>query len=333
MDYWAESMQDDCYLISVDGWVAEPVRVISVNKKGKQVDKGWICELVPKDLVVNRYFQTQKIEIEQLTSKLEQLSASLDELEEENSSEGGVLSDVSTALDIKEAWEAALLIYWSAIDANTYNLYNQSIIEQENASQDVERLSSNPIIKSISGGKSKPTQGIITKCLKETDDVEEQKILNQALKAIIALKEHKNKAGVLIARVNDEVIKTLEHGSATDDLSDLDVLQKYTKLNDDISELKSIVRNAENKLDDDAFAKYAELTKEDIVTLVVDDKWLVVLNTAVQGELDRVSQTLTGRIREIAERYEKPLPNLIAEVSELSSRVDQHLKRMVAAWK
>jgi type I restriction enzyme M protein len=49
----------------------------------------------------------------------------------------------------------------------------------------------------------------------------------------------------------------------------------------------------------------------------------------VQRELDRVSRTLTGRIRELAERYEKPLPSLIAEVSELSNRVDEHLKRMV----
>jgi type I restriction enzyme M protein len=34
---------------------------------------------------------------------------------------------------------------------------------------------------------------------------------------------------------------------------------------------------------------------------VVDDKWLATLLVAVQGELDRVSQTLTGR-------YATPLP-------------------------
>ena len=33
-------------------------------------------------------------------------------------------------------------------------------------------------------------------------------------------------------------------------------------------------------------------------------------SSAVQGELDRVSQTLTGRIRQLAERYTTPLPQL-----------------------
>ena len=46
----------------------------------------------------------------------------------------------------------------------------------------------------------------------------------------------------------------------------------------------------------------------------------------MQGELDRVSQTLTGRIRQLAERYATPLPQLTAGVAELSARVDEHLK-------
>jgi type I restriction enzyme M protein len=52
----------------------------------------------------------------------------------------------------------------------------------------------------------------------------------------------------------------------------------------------------------------------------------------VQGELNRVSQTLTGRIRELAERYESPLPQLIDEVDGLAARVEDHLKAMGAVW-
>ena len=48
---------------------------------------------------------------------------------------------------------------------------------------------------------------------------------------------------------------------------------------------------------------------------MVDDKWLATLAAAVQGELDRVSQTLTGRIRQLAERYATPLPQLMEEVA------------------
>ena len=54
----------------------------------------------------------------------------------------------------------------------------------------------------------------------------------------------------------------------------------------------------------------------------------VATHAAVQGELDRVSQTLTGRIRQLAERYSTPLPQLTDEVATLASRVEEHLKRM-----
>ena len=43
----------------------------------------------------------------------------------------------------------------------------------------------------------------------------------------------------------------------------------------------------------------------------------------MQGELDRVSQALTGRIRQLAERYATPLPRLAVEVETLASRVDK----------
>ncbi len=49
---------------------------------------------------------------------------------------------------------------------------------------------------------------------------------------------------------------------------------------------------------------------------------------SLQAELDRVSQTLTRRIRELAERYATPLPALEDEVAVLSAKVGDHLKRM-----
>ena len=88
-------------------------------------------------------------------------------------------------------------------------------------------------------------------------------------------------------------------------------------------------KTLEAKLD----AKYPTLTEDEIKTLVVDDKWLATLAAAVQGELDRVSQTLTGRIRQLAERYATPLPQLTDEVTTLAARVDEHLKKMGAVWK
>lgn len=61
---------------------------------------------------------------------------------------------------------------------------------------------------------------------------------------------------------------------------------------------------------------------------MVDDKWLATLQADVQTELDRVSQALTGRIRQLAERYATPLPALNAEVEALASKVNGHLAKM-----
>jgi len=49
--------------------------------------------------------------------------------------------------------------------------------------------------------------------------------------------------------------------------------------------------------------------------------------------LDRVSQALTGRIKQLAERYATPLPELTDEVETLAARVDEHLKKMGFVWK
>lgn len=65
---------------------------------------------------------------------------------------------------------------------------------------------------------------------------------------------------------------------------------------------------------------------------MVDDKWVATLATSVQSELDRVSQALTGRIKQLAERYATPLPQLTEELDILASRVDEHLKKMGFVW-
>ena len=60
---------------------------------------------------------------------------------------------------------------------------------------------------------------------------------------------------------------------------------------------------------------------------------MTTLENGVNAELDRISQRLTQRIKELAERYETPLPDLIEEVEELSKKVDAHLEKMGYVWK
>jgi len=41
-------MQDDCYLIAVAGWKAEAYRIIEEDKKEREKDRGWACNLIPQ---------------------------------------------------------------------------------------------------------------------------------------------------------------------------------------------------------------------------------------------------------------------------------------------
>lgn len=71
----------------------------------------------------------------------------------------------------------------------------------------------------------------------------------------------------------------------------------------------------------------------EIKSLVVDDKWLAMLYATVSAEVERVSQSLTQRVRELAMRYENPLPVLLDDVTTISERVNGHLLRMGVTWK
>jgi len=94
MDYWAETMQDDAYLIAAEGWKAETYRVIVKDKNQKEKDKGWACDLIPKLLLVSRYFAAEQATADRLTADLDAVTANLAELEEEHGGEEGAFFDL-----------------------------------------------------------------------------------------------------------------------------------------------------------------------------------------------------------------------------------------------
>lgn len=111
------------------------------------------------------------------------------------------------------------------------------------------------------------------------------------------------------------------------------VLEAYQALVEKAAEANRKVKEAEQQLEALVAAKYSKVTEEDVKTLVIQDKWLSALDAAIHGEMDRVTQGLTGRIKELAERYATPLAELNAQVSEMEAKVQGHLTKMGFAWK
>jgi len=118
----------------------------------------------------------------------------------------------------------------------------------------------------------------------------------------------------------------------TDFSDELKVLKQYLALLEQESEVSKKIKEALAELDKKVIDKYKVLTEDDIKTLVVDDKWMVAIERDVRTEMDRISQRLTQRIKELAQRYETPLPKLTEEVETLTGKVEAHLKNMRFVW-
>ncbi len=95
---------------------------------------------------------------------------------------------------------------------------------------------------------------------------------------------------------------------------------------------KRVVKTLQEKLDEQVLAKYPKFTEAEIKTLVVDDKWLAAIQSAIEGEVHHLTQQLASRVKELEERYAQPLPELKQEVDTFSAKVEGHLKKMGVAW-
>jgi type I restriction enzyme M protein len=234
MDYWATTMQDDAYLIAADGWKAETYRVIEVkkNKDGKvtkTTDKGWACDLVPKPLIVARYFAQDQAAIDELAASLDSITAQITELEEEHSGDDAAFSGFDKI----------------------------------------------------------------------------------------------NKAGV--------TDRLREIKGDADAKEEADVLSRWLKLAKEEADLKKRSR-CRGRAGHQGAGPIPQLSEADTQTLVVDDKWLAALRTAIHGEMDRISQALTQRVKELADRYDTPMPQMASHVAKLEAKVNQHLAKMGFVW-
>ena len=230
MSYWADTMQDDCYIIAADGCKAETFRILVENKQKKMVDKGWTCDLVPKELMINRFFLKEKQAIEALEAEKENIAVQLTELEEDHSGEDGCFAEMD-----------------------------------------------------------KVNKGAVQSRLKEIKDDPDAKDEIKALKV-------------------------------------------YLKLLTRQADTNKKIKEATAELDKKIYAKYPTLTEDEIKTIVVGDKWMATIEKNIQTEMDRISQRLTQRIKELAERYEMPLPEQHQQVVNLELLVDEHLKQMGFDW-
>jgi type I restriction enzyme M protein len=221
MDYWEESFSDDVHLILSEGWTS--------LIQGKPN-----LELLPLDLIVNRYFKVEHTALEALEADFAAATSNKEAFFEDNTGEGGQLEE---ARDNKGA-------------------LNKSSVQ---------------------------------------------------------------------ARLN--ALKKRQENS-----NETQVLEEYLKLLASESTAKTKASDAKKALDAQVIEKYKTISEEEVKAIVIEDKWLARMHNDLQLEVDRISMTLTTRVKELAERYQHTAPTLTQEVQDLESKVAQHLAKMGFTW-
>ncbi|MDC5054441.1 type I restriction-modification system subunit M [Acinetobacter baumannii] len=159
-------------------------------------------------------------------------------------------------------------------------------------------------------------------------------IATQELESFI--EEHTADEGLLLESLNDKDKVTLASVKArlklTMDMEEELVLRKVQTLFETEATLKKKVKELQEALDLKVFTKYPTLTDDEIKDLVVQDKWFATLNSSIEAEIERVTQQLANRVKELNERYAEPLPQITQNVEALSLKVAEHLNAMGLEW-
>ena len=150
------------------------------------------------------------------------------------------------------------------------------------------------------------------------------------------IEEHSGDDGLLSDALNDKDKVTAATVKArlkqATDADEIAVLEQVQTLFTEEAEAKRSLKTHQEALDLDVFLKYRDLSESEIKTLIVDDKWLGSLQTNIQAEIERVTQQLANRVKELEERYAEPLPMITQSVEDLSKKVAGHLKAMGLEW-
>jgi type I restriction enzyme M protein len=153
--------------------------------------------------------------------------------------------------------------------------------------------------------------------------------------------EHGGEEGLLVDAKNDkdkitatsakERLKSIKGNK--NDYEESVLLEHFLKQSDKITELNKKIKTLQKALEKNVWERYQNLSDQEIKNLVIEHKWINHLENAVQIEMQRISQRLTQRIKELVDRYEVPLPTQLDEFKLLEEKVNYHLSKMGYVWR
>lgn len=150
------------------------------------------------------------------------------------------------------------------------------------------------------------------------------------------VEEHSDEEGLLADAVEDG--KTSKALAATRlrearrenevDPEEIATLERLIQLYGDEAAAKKASKEAQAELNKNTLNKYGDLTKGEIKTLVLDDKWAATIRNRIADEADSLTLILVRRVRELGERYAETVAVINSDLKDMEARVEGHLADM-----
>ena len=294
LHYWNEIMQDDCYLISRDGWKASltVATIKKIDKEKKEIRyepkknptyQDLVCDLLPVSVVIRVYYSVEEQNIINLANSIESLSSELDTLVEEHPQ------------DFSSSWYS-------------------------NAKSVQQRLKSAKIRKAQEG-ETEILQGILPLFGngKELKNKRQQYVSNYS--SIFSQFDTVTKTKVTNRIKEIPLFDPLMPDTVM-------LLENYCEINQQITEQKKNQKEAIQSLTSIVVSKYEEMSSREIQNLVINEKWIYAIKEQASAEIKRICRQITLDVLTLNRRYKTTLPQLIKSASGKETVVLDHLVKM-----
>jgi len=302
--YWNEVLNDDVTMIKADektyGLARETENVMgaytSGKKKGQEKVIGWEGVLIPKDIIISELFPEEKKSIDDAITVIAESESKLVDLIE-NAEEGSTLSDISEDGKVK-------------------------IRDIEAKLEEIRLHIKTDEIKTLE------------KMLKKWTDIKAKKLYTEYVKKHPECQNaYNDKGNITLSSIRDRLAEIRLNGTVPEMyIADNDELAAALELLKKVDEFTKLVKQLDAALDEKCRERYASLTDDEIMNLLVNRKWFYTIYNGIEELYTAVSHHLANRIIELADRYENTLPKLTLQVDEYEAKVKAHLERMGFTW-
>lgn len=296
--YWNETLGDDVSIIIAeeDGYAAAR-ETEDITKESDEKIKiiGWEGKLIPKELIKKVLFPEETKAIDDAMGVVATTDAELAALIEE-SEEGSVLTEIADGGRVRS----------KAVSDKMYEI-----------KKDVRTPLIDALLKfqeSFAGMKKKDYTLFISK--------------NAILECTYTEKGTVTRTSIAYALELARQQAPVPHGYE-DDYAELEKALVLTRRSEETTRL---IKSLEKDLDEKSRERYAALTDEEIMDLLVNRKWYDAIGSGITALYTAISHRLADRLLELSRRYENTLPTLLRKTGEYETRVKGYLERMGFTW-